>query len=79
MSTGLPRATSTLQEVGLLILLLISTLRVVWLCIAPMGMFGCILNYGKLPYFDHTHLPNFRTGFRVGNKANLDVCPSGKL
>ena len=37
MSTGLPRATSTLQEVGLLLLWLFSTLRVVWLCLAPGG------------------------------------------
>ena len=47
---GLSRATSMLQEVGLLLLWLFSTLRVVWLCLAPRGMFGCILNYGKLPY-----------------------------
>ena len=49
------RATSTLQEVGLLPLWLVSILRAVWLCLAPRGMFGCILNHGKLPYFDHTH------------------------
>ena len=49
VSTGLPRATSTLQEVGLLLIWLFSTLRVVWLCLAPRGMFSCILNYGKLP------------------------------
>ena len=47
---GLSRATSMLQEVGLLLLWLFSTLRVVWLCLAPRGMFGCILNYEKLPY-----------------------------
>ena len=55
MSTGLPRANSMLQEAGLLLLWLFSTLRVVWLCLAPRGMFGFILNYGKLPYFDPTH------------------------
>ena len=32
-------------------------------------MFGCILNHGKLPYFDPTHYPNFRTSFRVGTKG----------
>ena len=79
MSTGLARATSTFQEVGLLLLWLFSTLKVVWLCLAPRGMFGYILNYGKPPYFDPTHWPNFRTGFRVGNKGNLVVCPLGKL
>ena len=41
----------------------------------PKGMFGCILNYGKLPYFD----PNFRTGFRVGKKGNFSMCHAGKL
>ena len=46
---GFPRATSAIQEVGLLILWLFSTLRAVWLCLAPRGMFGCILNYRKLP------------------------------
>ena len=30
-------------------------LRAMWWCLAPRGMFGCILNYGELPYFDHTH------------------------
>ena len=55
VSTRLPRATSTLQDVGLLLLWLFSILRAVWLCFAPRGMFGCILNYGKLPYFDPTH------------------------
>ena len=50
-----------------------------WLCLAPRGMFGCILNYGKLPYFDHMHYPDLRTGFLVGKKGNLDVYPSGKL
>ena len=49
VSTGLPRSTSTLQEVGLLLLWLFSTLRVAWLCLAPRRMFGCILNHGKLP------------------------------
>ena len=52
---GLPRATSTLQEVGLLLLWLFSTLRVLWMCLASRGMFGCILNYVKLPYFDPMH------------------------
>ena len=37
MPTGLPRATSTLQEVGHLLLWLFSTLRAVWLCLAPKG------------------------------------------
>ena len=46
---GLARVTFTLQEVGLLILWLFSILRAVWLCLAPRGMFGCILKYGKLP------------------------------
>ena len=55
VSTGLPKATSILQEVGLLLLWLFSILRAVWLCLALRGMFGCILNYGKLSYFDHTH------------------------
>ena len=63
MSTGLPRATSTLQEVGHLLLWLFSILRVVWLCFPPREMFGCILNYGKLPYFDPKHQPDFRTSF----------------
>ena len=45
---GLPRATSKLQEVGPLLLWLFSILRAGWLCLAPRGMFGCILNYGKL-------------------------------
>ena len=55
VSTGLPRETATLQEVSLLILWLFSILRAVWLCLAPRGMFGCILNHVKLPYFDPTH------------------------
>ena len=76
---GLPKATSKLQEVGLLLLWLFSILRVVWLCLTPRGMFGCILNYGKLPYFDPIHYPDFRTGFRVGKKGNLAMCPSSKL
>ena len=33
VSTGLPRATSTLQEVGLLLLWLYPNLRFVWLCL----------------------------------------------
>ena len=49
MSIGLPRTTSTFQEVGLLLPWLFSILRVVWLCLAPRGMFGLILNHGKLP------------------------------
>ena len=57
----------------------VSNLRVVWLCLAPRGMFGCILNYGKLPYFDPTHYLDFRTGFQVGNEGNLAVCPLRKL
>ena len=43
------------------------------------GRFGCNLSQGKLPYFDHTHYPNFRTGFWVRHKGNLVVSPSGKL
>ena len=50
-----------------------------WLCLALRGMFGCILNYGKLPYFDPKQFSDFRVGFRVGNKENLVMCPSGKL
>ena len=42
------RETSTLQEVGLLLLWLISTLRAMSLCLAPREMFGCILNYGNV-------------------------------
>ena len=76
---GLPRATSTFQEVGLLLLWLFSSLRVVWLCLAPRGMFDCILNYGKLPYFNRTHYSDFRIGFQVGNKGNLAMCPLSKL
>ena len=68
-----------LQEVGLLLLWLFSTLRVVCWCLSVREMFGCILNQGKLPYFDHTHYLDFRTGFWVGNKWNLVVSPSGKL
>ena len=68
-----------LQEVGLLLLWLVSTLRAVWWCIAPRGMFGCNLSQGKLPYFDHMHYPDFRTGFWVGIKWNLAVIPSSKL
>ena len=79
VSTGLPRATSMLQEVGLLLLWLFSIFRVVWLCLSPRGVFGCILNYEKLPYFDPTHYPNFRTCFKVGTKGNLSVCPSREL
>ena len=52
---GLPKGPSMFQDVGLLLLWLFSTLRAVWLCLAPRGMFGCILNYGKLPYFDPKH------------------------
>ena len=52
---GLHRATSTLQEVGFLMLWLFYILRTVWLCFSLRGMFGCILNYGKLPYFDPMH------------------------
>ena len=55
MSTGLPRATSMLQEVGIFLLWLFSTLRAVWLCLTPRGMFGCILNYEKLSYFNPMH------------------------
>ena len=47
--------------------------------LARRGMFGCILNHGKLPYCGSTHEPYFRTGFWVGNKGNLVVIPSGKL
>ena len=43
------RSFDKLQELGLLLLWLFSTLRAVWLCFAPRGMFGCILNHGKLP------------------------------
>ena len=48
-------------------------------CLALRGMFGCILNHGKLPYCGSTHYPDLRTGFWVGNKCNLVVSPSGKL
>ena len=58
-----------LQEVGFLRLWLFSTLRAMWLCLTPRGMFGCILNYGKLPHFDPMHYPDFRTGFLPRNKG----------
>ena len=41
-------------------------------CLSLMGMFGCVLNHGKLSYCGSTH-PNFRTSFWVGNKGNLVV------
>ena len=44
-----------LQEVGLLLLWLFSTLRVVWWLSALRGMLGGILNHRKLPYCDSTH------------------------
>ena len=50
-----------------------------WWCLAPREVFGCILNQGKLPYFDHTHWSDFKTGFWVVNKGNLVVSPLGKL
>ena len=37
MFTGLPRATSMLQQAGLLLLWLISTLRDVWFVSCPKG------------------------------------------
>ena len=45
----------------------------------PKGDVGCILNYGKLPYFDPMHYSDFRTSFRVRDKGNLAMCPSCKL
>ena len=47
--------------------------------LSQKGMFGCILNHGKLPYCGSTHYPDFRTRFWMGNKGNLDVSPSSKL
>ena len=48
-------------------------------CLSLRGMFGCVLNHGRLPYCGSTHLPDFRTGFWVENEGNLVVSPSGKL
>ena len=48
-------------------------------CLALRGMFGCVLNHGKLPYCGSTHKPNFKTCFSVGNKGNSVVSPLGKL
>ena len=63
------RETSTLQEVGLLLLWLISTLRAMSLCLAPREMFGCILNYGNVaPLSSPTRLadPNrFRDAYLI--------------
>ena len=43
------------REVGILLLWLFSTLRVVWWLSALRGMCGGILNQRKLPYCDSTH------------------------
>ena len=48
-------------------------------CLALRGMFGCVLNHGRLPYCGSTHELDFRTGFWVGNKGTLVVSPLGKL
>ena len=48
-------------------------------CLALWGMFGCVLNHGRLPYCGSTRYLNFRTGFWVANKGNLIVSPSDKL
>ena len=32
-------------------------------CLVLRGMFGRVLNHGKLPYCGSTHYPDFRTGF----------------
>ena len=50
----------------------------VWLsCLR--GMFGCVLNHGKLPHCGSTHEPDIRTSFWMGKKGNLVVRPSSKL
>ena len=42
---------------------LFSTLRVVWLCFCPKGLFGRISKMEMLPYFDPTYWMNFSTDF----------------
>ena len=40
---------------------------------------GCLAkfwNEGMLPDFDPTHWSDFGTGFRLGNRGTLDLCPS---
>ena len=34
-------------------------------CLSLRGMFGCVLNYGKVPYCGSAHSPDIRTGFWV--------------
>ena len=42
---GLPRATSMLQEVGILLLWLFSILRVMWLCGCVLPQGGCLVAF----------------------------------
>ena len=42
-------------------------------------MVGFILNHEKLPHCGSTHEPEFRTGFWMVKKGNLEVRPSGTL
>ena len=65
-----------LQEVGLLLLWLFSTLRVLWWLSCFRGMSGCILNHGKLPHCGSTHYPDLRADFWVQSEGNLVVSPS---
>ena len=38
----------------------------------PKGLF---VKYGNAACFDPTHWPDFSTGFRLGNRGNLDSGP----
>ena len=58
---------------------LFSTLRVVWLCLCPKGLFGRISKYRNAAYFDPTHLLDFRMDFQVGTRGNSDSSRSCKL
>ena len=40
---------------------------------------SCKLNQVNFRIFDHMQYLDLRTGFRVRNKGNLEVSPSGKL
>ena len=58
---------ATLQEIGIL---------PTFVYFHPKGMF---VKYGNAAYFDPTHLLDFSTSFRLGNRGNLDSSPSYKL
>ena len=56
-----------LQEVGILSTLVYFHLKVLF------------VKYGNVGCFDPTHWPDVSTGFRLGNRGNLDSDPSYKL